>query len=643
MALLSVNGLEKDFGADCIFAGVGFEVQAGDRIGLVGANGSGKTTLFKTLTGEYTPDAGGMARGPGLVLGYMEQHVCKDLERRAVDEVLTVFAPLLQMERELEDLNRAIAQDPTDARIERQAALNETYLNQGGLTCRARSRSALLGLGFTDAQMQQPVRVLSGGQRAKLQLAKLLLSGANLLLLDEPTNHLDIQSVEWLEDFLKNWKGAFFVISHDRYFLDRLCGRIFEMENHHLYTYKGNYTAFQAQKALKELSVEREYEKTSKEIKRLEAVVAQQRQWNKEKNIKTAESKEKVIARLKAGLVAPEAKQAELHFHFPVQQRSGNEVLQAEDLALAFNGQTLFQRVNLDIRRGQRVFLLGPNGCGKTSLFKTLLGQYEAAAGRLRFGANVAYGYYDQLQTGLHTDKRVIDEIWDVYPRMTETEVRSALAMFLFTGDDVFKAVAALSGGERARVLLLRLMLSRANFLLLDEPTNHLDIQSSEALETALQSYEGTLFIVSHDRYLINKLADRLYWLTPEGTVAYEGSYDNFLAARNGEPPVQVKPAAQPADAPSSPAQSQAAAYKSNKAAQAVLRKKRADLRKLEDRIDELDAEIAELTEKLNDPAVSGDYEQLQIVTEELEFARGESEGLMNNWEALSKELQALS
>ncbi|WOC33539.1 MULTISPECIES: ATP-binding cassette domain-containing protein [Caproicibacterium] len=630
MALLSTSNLEKSFGTDVIFHGVSFEVQQNDRIGLVGVNGSGKTTLFKTLTGEYTPDAGNLYQAKNTVLGYMEQHVCRDLDRTAYAEVLTVFTDLLNMEKELNELNNAVTAQPTDALIERQTLLNEQFVQSGGLTFRSRARSALLGLGFTDEQMGQVVGVLSGGQKAKLQLAKMLLSGANLLLLDEPTNHLDIQSVEWLEDFLRGWSGAFLVISHDRYFLDRLCSRIFELENGHLTTYKGSYTAFQEQKELNELSVQRQYDNTQREIKRMEDMVTQFRRWNREKSIRKAESKEKAIAKLESTLVTPEAKQASLSFQFPVAQRSGNDVLQAEGLSLAFEGRTLFHNVEISLHRSERVFLLGPNGCGKTSLFKTLLEQYQPAAGKVRFGANVDIGYYDQLQTGLHMEKRVIDEIWDTYPKMTETEVRSALAIFLFRGDDVFKPVSALSGGERARVLLLRLMLSQANFLLLDEPTNHLDIASSEALENALQNYEGTLFIVSHDRYLINKLADRIYWLTPNGAVPYVGSYDAFLEQRKAQQAL--------AEAQKQAAAPKENAYQQRKAQQAALRKQKARLRHVEDRIEELEQQAETLNTQLSDTAVASDYEKALELTQQLDDVRQESDALMEEWETLSQQ-----
>lgn len=635
MALFSASNLQKSFGTDVIFSGASFEIQEGDHIGLVGVNGSGKTTLFRVLTGDLPSDGGEIYQASSAVIGYMEQHVCRDLEKSAYSEVLTVFAPLLAMERELEEINHRLQAKAgnLDELIDRQALLTEQFDREGGLTCRARARSALLGLGFDDAQMAQPIGVLSGGQKAKLQLAKMLLSGANLLLLDEPTNHLDIASVEWLEDFLRAYHGAFLVISHDRYFLDRITQRTFEMENGHLTTYKGNYTSFLAQKEETRLAMQRKYDNTKREITRLEGVVAQQRQWNREKNIRTAESKLKVIERLESTLERPEDSPEALRFDFSIRQRGGNDVLITDELGLAFGEKRLFSNVNLHIRRGERVFLIGPNGCGKTSFFKTILGIYQPTEGEIRFGAGIDVGYYDQIQANLNLDKTVIDEIWDAYPRMTQTEVRNALAVFLFRGEDVFKPVSALSGGERARVLLLRLMLSQDNFLLLDEPTNHLDITSCEALEDALQSYEGTLFIVSHDRYLINKIADKVYSFEEDGVSCTLGGYDAYLEAAHAR-----KPAVQAAVQAES---SRAVEYRVRKEQQAALRKSKAALRRIETEIEETEALIASLEEQLGDPEIVSDYEAVARLSHELEEARAKSEEQLSRWTELSEQVEA--
>lgn len=627
MGLLSAGNLEKSYGTDVVFRGVSFEIQENDRIGLVGRNGCGKTTLLKILTGELPPDGGTVSRSASARLGYMEQQACRDPERTAYQEVLTVFRPLEEMEAEIERVNRSLQEKSgdSDALIERQAVLNERFLSDGGLTFRSRARSALLGLGFAEEELEKKVGVLSGGQRAKLQLAKLLLGGASLLLLDEPTNHLDIASVRWLEDFLRTWNGAFLVTSHDRYFLDRVTNRTFEMENGRLEIYKGNYTAFLELKKEADLAARRKYDNTQKEIARIEGIVEQQRRWNRERNIRTAESKLKSIDRLKSTLEKPEDEEGSIRFRFGAGHRSGNDVLTVKNLALAFGENGLFHGVDMEIHRGERIFLIGPNGCGKTSFLKTLLGVYTPTAGSVRFGEGVDIGYYDQLQTNLRPDKAVIDEIWDFYPRMTQTEVRSALALFLFRGEDVFKPVSALSGGERARILLLRLMLARSNFLLLDEPTNHLDIQSCEALESALREYDGTLLAVSHDRYLINKFADRVYLLGREGAVPYAGNYDDFIAA------------AEQARAEEPKTSAGADEYRARKEHDAAVRKEKAEMRRLEKQIDDTEREIGTLTGQLSNPETASDYQAAMELTEKVAALKRSSEADFTRWSELAQ------
>ncbi len=631
MALLGVSDLSKYFGTDLLFEGVSFEVQDNDRIGLVGVNGTGKTSLFKMLTGEMDYDTGAVYFSKEANVGYMEQHVCRNLDETAFDEVLSVFAHLAHMEEELELLNVRIGKKMGNVEqlVERQALLNDTFVAQGGLTYKSRARSALLGLGFRDEEMRLAVGALSGGQKAKLQLAKMLLSGANLLLLDEPTNHLDIQSVEWLEDYLKSYNGAFLVISHDRYFLDKVTRKTFELENHHLTVYKGNYTTYLRLKAEDRLAAQRAYEATKKEISRLEGIITQQRQWNQERNYRTIESKQKAIDRLEKTLEKPESTPQAMRFQLGVRRGSGNDVLDVEQLGLAFDGKQLFSHVDLRVRKGERIFLIGPNGCGKTSLFKCLLDQYHPQQGRIKFGVGVDVGYYDQIQTGLDDSKTVIDEIWDRYPRMNQTQVRNALAIFLFRGEDVFKPVSALSGGERAKLLLLRLMLSQANFLLLDEPTNHLDIASREALEDALMQYEGTLFIISHDRYLINKIADRIYYLDQNGTTEYLGGYDDYL--EHATAAAQQK----------QPVQKAVNDYKLRKERESELRKMRTRLDRLEQEIDQLDQSIAADTQTLSLPEVASDYEKAMELTAGIEQKRQKQEELLQDWSMLSEKLES--
>lgn len=634
MAILTVNNIKKMFGTDVIIQDITFEVQKGDRIGLVGINGSGKTTLFKVLNGEYTADEGTFTPARETSIGYMEQHVCRDMEKPAFDEVMTVFAPLLKMEAEIEALTTKISEMPENLNelIEKQAELNDRFIADGGLTCRNRAKSTLIGLGFAPEQIYAPIGVLSGGQKAKIQLAKMLLGESNLLLLDEPTNHLDIPSVEWLEDFLKNYNGSYIVISHDRYFLDAVTNRTFEIENTRLTEYKGNYTKYLQLKEENRLAMQRVYDNTQREIKRIEGIIEQQKRFNQERNYVTIASKQKSIDRLQATLEKPEDDSDTIKFQFKASQRGGNDVLEAEELALSFGDHRLFKNVNLDIKRGEKVFLIGPNGCGKTSLLQVLLHIYKQTFGDFRFGANIDIGYYDQAQGNLDESKTVIDEIWDLHPYMTQTQVRSALAVFLFKGEDVYKPVKGLSGGERARVLLLKLMLSKANLLILDEPTNHLDIGSCEALENALLGYDGTLFVVSHDRYLINKLADKIYYLTPSGTTLYLGNYDAYLEARQKQE--AAKAAAEAENENAVPKAN--TVYKQKKERASEIRKRRAALSKCEREIEAAEAEIDTLNEQLSNPETASDYEKMMEITNKITEQKALADSLMNDWTELT-------
>ena len=621
-----------EFGDQRLFENMNFEIQKGDRVGLIGVNVSGKTTLFRILTGEYSPTDGTVVINKNSTIGYMEQHVCRNLERSAYDEVMTVFDDLIEMEKELEGLNVLIGSvhDEIDEMVERQAFLHDEFTRRGGLTCRSRARSALLGLGFDDEKMQLPISALSGGQRAKLQLAKLLLCGADVLLLDEPTNHLDTESVEWLEQFLTESGCSYIVISHDRYFLDKTTNKTFEIENRKMARYNGNYTAFLPQKQEHLLAMQRAYDNTMKEIGRLEGIIEQQRRWNREKNIRTAESKQKVIDRLEKNLEKPENAPSAIHFDLGIKNQSGNDVLELDNVSLSFGGEPLFRNVAMDIKRGERIFILGPNGCGKTSLLKTILGKYKAQSGRISFGEGVRVGYYDQIQTGMDSEKTVFEELSDSFPAMTNTEIRSTLARFLFRNDDVFKELSTLSGGERARVLLTKLMLGGANFLLLDEPTNHLDINSCEALEAALKEYEGTLLIVSHDRYLINALADRIFYLTAEGIRVYEGSYEEYLKKAE---PFRKKPAA----SDTAPKQEKQVEYKKKKELDSQRRKARARLGRLEKEISDAEDRLSELNDYLNSPEVSSDYERLMKTTDEISQTESALEVMYEEWEELSE------
>lgn len=629
MLLLGLNDIAMSFADRTLFSGVTFDVYEGEKIGFVGVNGSGKTTLFRLLKGEHIPDSGSIHIAGGCKIGFMEQFACKDSTKTLYGEALTVFSELEEIELQLAELHDKIDfGDTSAATIEKMTALQEKFERDGGLTYKSRTAAALGGLGFSESDLGLNTQVLSGGQRSKLQLAKLLLSNADLLLLDEPTNHLDIQSVEWLEKFLCDYRGAYIVISHDRYFLDKVTQRTIELENCHIRDYKGNYTRFLELKAEDDERRRKVYDSTVKEIKRIEGIIEQQKRWNQAHNYVTIASKQKSIDRLEETLDKPEDAPEAIKFSFKAADGCGNDVLHAERLSLGFNGKTLFRNVELDIKKGERVFLIGGNGCGKTSLFRILMGEYTADSGEFKYGARVQTGYFDQAQRGLNESKSALDEVWDTYPRMTETEVRTALATFLFKGDDVYKQVSELSGGERARVALLKLMLSGANFLLLDEPTNHLDITSCEALENALMNYDGTLFVISHDRYLINKLADRVYKLTENGAIGYNGNYDYYLEKQQTEA----------ASAPEKPKKSeQALDYKQRKERESERRRLAGKVSRLEKRIEELDREIAAKAEELS--ALS-DYQKAMELSESIETLRVEQDAAMTEWERSAAALE---
>lgn len=631
MQLLSMNNIAMSFADRELFSGVSFDVYDDDKIGFVGVNGCGKTTLFRLLKGEHTPDEGGIHIAGSCRMGFMEQFACRDSVKTVFDEALTVFSDLENMELELEEIHDRIdLGDHSEEIIERQHRLTEEYERGGGLTYKSRTASALMGLGFTEVDMKLRTEVLSGGQKSKLQLAKLLLSQANLLLLDEPTNHLDIKSVEWLERFLTDYRGAYIVISHDRYFLDKVTNRTIELENRTVTDYKGGYSRFLELKAEEMERRRKVYESTLKEIGRIEGIIEQQKRWNQAHNYVTIASKQKSIDRLEASLVKPEDAPDAIRFSFKSADSCGNDVFHAEKLALSFDGKRLFRDVTVDIKKGERVFLIGGNGCGKTSLFKIFTGQYLPDSGEYTYGTRVQAGYFDQAQAGLDDSKTAIDEVWDTYPRMTETQVRTVLGSFLFKDDDVFKKISELSGGERARIAILKLMLSGANFLLLDEPTNHLDISSCEALENALRSYDGTLFIISHDRYLINKLADRIYLLTPDGVREYRGSYDDYLARAELE---QDK--SEQTQKPDKPVKVND--YKQRKERESERRKLNTRVTRAEKEIEELDEKIAALADELS--AIS-DYQLAMEKSNELDELRARQEQVMTEWEEASLALE---
>lgn len=641
MIVLSGNDISVSFGGETLFHDVNFRLEENGRAGLVGVNGCGKTTLMHVINGRQEAETGGISKTAGIKLGCMEQYVIRDDNITLYDEVLEIFRPLIDAENELADIAVAIdTGDHSEQTLSRQMQLQERFERDGGLTYKSMTSSALIGLGFSEEDFGKPISVMSGGQKSKAQLAKLLLSGSNILLLDEPTNHLDITACEWLEKFLTEYKGAYIVISHDRYFLDKVTNTTFEMENKTLHEYKGNYTRYLDLKAEAREAQQRVYDRTVKEINRIEGIVEQQKRWGQEHNFITAASKQKQADRLKETLEKPEELPEAIKFSFRAKDGGANDVLIAKNLSKSFDGVTVFRNAGLDIKRNTTTFILGENGCGKTTLLKILMGQYQPDNGEFKLGNNIQCGYYDQAQTDLDPSKTVLDEVWDKYPGMTQTEVRSALAQFLFKGEDVFKNVGKLSGGEKARVSLLKLMLSKANMLLLDEPTNHLDIHSREALENALANYGGTLLIVSHDRYLINKLADRIVWLDKNGTVNIDGNYDRYIELKAAKEQAEQTNLAVQAKAVTEAKKND---YKERKERESTLRKLNGALKRCEQAIEDVEAKTAELAQQMSQPEIATDYEKTSKLAEEIASLKEKEEALTAEWMELSEQIEAFT
>lgn len=628
MAVLDVQNLTLSFGEKTLFSNVSFDIKEKEKVGLIGCNGAGKTSLFKIITGEYTPDDGACFISKNSRLGYMEQHTCSE-NKTVWDELVSVFDDLIVVEKRLEEITELLSNGEGNQAelIEEQDRLNTIFTRDGGLTYKSMTRSALIGLGFGEDDFVMPTAKLSGGQRSKLILAKLLLSKADFLLLDEPTNHLDIKAVEWLEGFLKDFNGACLIVSHDRYFLDKITTKTVEIENKKCRSYIGNYSEFLVKKAAEQKAVEEKYENDMKEIARLEGIIEQQRQWNREKNIKTAESKEKVVERIKAQLVIPDSKVARIRFDFTPKCVSGDDVLSVSNLKKSFGDKIIFSNTSFEVKKGDRVFLLGDNGCGKTTLLKVLMKDYAPDDGTFKFGSNVLTGYFDQVQAKLDLTKTAIEEVWSSFPSMTETSVRSALAAFLFKGDEVYKNLSDCSGGERARIALLKLMLGKFNFLLLDEPTNHLDAFSREELENTLLDYSGTMLIVSHDRYFINKLSSRILELTPTGVNEYLGNYDEYIERKNRTASQEVVEKKETVKKVND--------YLLKKERRSQMLKMKNRLAKVEEEIEKTELEIDDINSKLT----TSDYEELMELTAKLDRKTQYRDILYTEWEELSERL----
>ena len=626
--LIKLDNISKYFGSRLLFENISFEISEGEKIGFIGENGIGKTTLIKIMTGEISYDDGTLTKNNNLKIGYLSQTAPEDKDTTVFGEVLSAYSKLLELEQKIEDVTLDINLGSGDASqlVELQHKLQTQYEQEGGFVYKSMARSSLIGLGFTEDDFSKNLTMLSGGEKTRVMLAKLLLSDCNLLLLDEPTNHLDIQSVEWLENFLISYKGAYLVISHDRYFLDKITTKTFELFENKIYSFNGNYSTYQKKRAEMFDAISKKYEMTMQEIERIEAIIKQQRQWNRERNIKTAEHKQKSIDRLTKTLVAPPSEHDKISFEFRANKTGGNDVVTATEVSVSYDRKRLFDKLSFSIKRGERIFLLGANGCGKSSLFKAILGLIDHE-GMVRLGSNISVGYYDQHQSDLDPDKTIFDEVYDAYPDKTITEIRNACAAFLFYGEDVFKKISTLSGGEKARVSLIKLMMSGSNFLMLDEPTNHLDISSKEALENSFAEYAGTMFIVSHDRYFINRLADKIFYMDDTGITEYLGNYDYFLSKKSEATSVVSK-----AEKNNS--------YKQEKEERARLRKLQISLSRTEKQIEQTEEEISGLEKLLLSPEIATDYTEAVKISNQLDAAKNELDGLMETWEQINLELE---
>ncbi|MBR3596885.1 MAG: ABC-F family ATP-binding cassette domain-containing protein [Clostridia bacterium] len=628
MSLLSCQNLCISFAQRDILINATFDIAKGDKIGLIGSNGCGKTTLLKAISGVLEPSDGKVIKASATSIGFVEQHACQGSELSVYDELLTVFSRLSEIEKELEEVNRKI--DMTDGKvsqyIELQAALTEEYQNKGGLTYKNRAHSCLMGLGFTAEEEKLPVASLSGGQRTKLSLGKLLLSEPDLMLLDEPTNHLDIKSVEWLEDFIGKFTGTLIIVSHDRYFLDKTTSRTLEITGRKLCQGKGGYSVYMKSKELRLETEKREYEKAQIEIKRIEKMIEQQKQFNQERNYITIASKEKQIERIKASMpeLPPCEKTVKLRFSECV--RAGDEVLIADNLTKSYDGKTLFSGVGMKIFRGEKVFILGPNGCGKTTLLGLIMNKIPKDDGLSRFGHNVNVGYFEQTQKALMSEKTVLQELYDRFPTKTVPELRGYLGAFNFRNDDIEKLMKDLSGGERARVALLILILKKPNFLILDEPTNHLDFASREVLEEALSEYDGTVLCVSHDRYFVNRIATKIMYFDGEKVTAYEGNYDDYINIISQKTETECEKAPKKIND-----------YKLRKELESQERKRKTRLSKLETAIGEVQSEIDMINEQLSLPENAGDFEKVMELTAKLNELNASMEEMENEWLELSE------
>ena len=629
MIILSAQHIAKSFGVNAVLRDVSLTVQQGDRIGLVGVNGCGKSTLMRILAGLDAQDGGEISLVRGLRVGYLAQQNMVTSGETVWNELQKVYEQVFAMEKKLRELEDEMAHAHTDAQRFAQLSADYDRLTQrfeeaDGYSWKSMVSGVLNGLGFKPAQYDQCVDSLSGGEQTRLCLARLLLQKPDLLLLDEPTNHLDMETLQWLENYLAAYKGSVLVISHDRYFLDHVCTGIVEILMGSSEQYNGNYTRYIAQRQERFESRMRAYEIQQKEIERQQAIIARYRMFNREKSIRAAESREKALDRMEK-LEKPVDERA-IRFSFEARRRTGEDVLQLTEISKSFGEKHLFHDLTLRVRAGDRVALIGPNGVGKSTLIKIIVGEEQPDTGFIRYGSNVDIGYYDQHQGTLHADKTALDEIWDRFPQMEQSNVRGALGMFLFTGDDVFKPIHTLSGGEKGRVALTALMLRKDNLLLLDEPTNHLDMDSREVLEDALTDFGGTIITVSHDRYFINRIANRIIEMQPDGVTEYIGNYDDYIERKN-------RPVAVEAEAGKTKTELEKEKRREKLSRQA-LRQLKIRAQEAEKAVGVKEAEIAELEAQMADPSLYSDAQKSADVQRAYQKAQQALQTLYEQWEA---------
>ena len=643
MLLLQTNDVLRRFGADVLFHNINLQVVDHARVALVGRNGAGKTTLLKMIAGITQPDEGTITKAKGLSIGYLAQDQGLDSQNSIWAELDTVFGSLHQMEAEIHHLEGQLATvDSTTDRYQEilrdYDRLQEQFQEAGGFEIDSRMRGVLTGFGFEEESYQRPVNSLSGGQKTKLALAKILLQAPQLLILDEPTNHLDMGVLTWLEDYLKGYSGALLIVSHDRYFLDRVVNEVYDLDNQTLHHYTGNYSAFVKNKTARLATEMKHYEQQKKEIAKLEDFV--NKNLVRASTTKRAQARRRQLEKMER-IERPQTDDKSIHFSFSSQKESGNEVLDVEGLKIGYQDTVLAGPLTFNERKGQRVGIIGPNGIGKSTLLKTLLKKMPAIAGTIKFGANLDIGYYDQEQQQLHPEKTVLDEVWDNHPEIDETQIRNLLGSFLFVGDDVYKHVSDLSGGQKARLELTKLSFEPINFLILDEPTNHLDIDSREVLEGAINDFDGTVLFISHDRYFINQVATDVLAMQKDGITRYQGDYDDYLRAVTEQEQASADDSTTP-DQKRAPKDGSAAqqSYQQSKEAQKAHRKLQRTVADLEEQMNQLSEQQEQVETKMADPNVATDIGKLTDLQRELDTLTKQLEDVEEQWTAAAERLE---